>query len=69
MTRKVSVLLTRWPVLVGSLPTPWHRRPSVFVVRGVPDGPQLGVAAELEMFRVFVGGYIKDRKVPLGEED
>ena len=37
-------------------------------VQGVPDGPQLGVTAELAMFEVLTGGWIMDREVPLGED-
>ena len=42
MMQKVLVPLVRCPVLVGPLPTPWHRRPSSFMYAASQVGPSLG---------------------------
>ena len=38
------------------------------IVQGVPDGPQLEVAAKLTVVEVLSGGWIKDREGPFGKE-
>ena len=39
----------------------------LIAVRGVPNGPQLGVTAKLAVLEVMVGVWVKDREGQLSE--